>query len=201
MSASDSPGGAPQVPGGDEEKKNPDQQSSKDVVSHESFKKVLDEKKSLAARLAAFEAKEKEQLEKNGEFQKLYEEAKAKLAEVETQRKSERATFAYQTVASQFKAEAAKLGCKRLDALEKLVDLDELAAHVGSNYVVEDKALKSFVEKAQKDHDYLFAKEAPGFRDAPPANNPASAKSWQEEIKGAKTQAQLDSILRKHGLA
>lgn len=181
MGSSEVPGGEPQGSGGTDQDKNQDQKPKQDVVSHDTYKKVLDEKKAMQARLQAFEAKEKEELAKSGKFQELYEAEKAAREKLEKEAREERAVFAYTSVASQVKSEALKLGCMRPDALERLLDLDELSGKVGKNFVVDQDALKAFVEKAAKDHDYLFKKEAAGFRDAPPSKEKPEGKLTYED--------------------
>lgn len=201
MEDTTNPGGVSQVPGGNEEQKNPEQQPKADAVSHDTFKKVLDEKKSIQARLAQYESKEREQLAKAGEFETLWKAEKEEKERVLRESKEQKAVFAYSSVASQFQAEAAKLGCKRPDALEKLVDLNELAKSVGQNYKVDSKVLKEFAEKAAKDHDYLFVKEAAGFRDAPPtAGKPAQALTYEEwqKLPLKEKQERMGEVMKHH---
>jgi hypothetical protein len=202
MSTSTTSGGSNQeVPGGSPDPKTVTPEPKPNTVSHETFSKVLDEKKSLQERLKAYEAKEKETAEKNGEFERLYREEVAQREKIANDAREEKARFALSSVRSQLQAEAAKLGVSRFDVLEKLVDLNSLAKETDSNFQVKPEAMKSLLEKTQKENDFLFKKEAAGFRDAPAGGKPAADKSLQEELAGCKTQAQLDAVMKKRGLA
>lgn len=179
MDTSTSAGGANQeIPGGESTDPKATQELKPNTVSHESFSKVLSEKKKLQERLEAFENEKKSALEKSGEFEALYREAQAKLAEEQASAREKDAKFIYSAVRSQFLTEAQKAGATRLEALEKLVDLKSLASEVDSNFQVKPDAMKSLIERAQKENDFLFKKEAAGFRDAPASNGkPAPEKS------------------------
>lgn len=203
MSTSTGAGGANQdVPGGNPDPNKATQDPKPNTVSHETFSKVLDEKKSLQERLKAYEAKEKEQAEKNGEFERLYREAQAEREKAANDAREEKARFAYSSARSQLEAEAVKLGVTRFDVLEKLVDLNALAKETDSNFRVKPEAIKTLLEKAQKENDFLFKKEAAGFRDAAAAGGkPAGEKSLQEELKSVKTQAEFDALMKRRGLA
>jgi len=200
-----SPGGAPQGSGGAEESKgqeqNQDNKQESNKVAFETYKKALDEAKRAKERLSQFEKREKEELEKSGQFQKLYEELKAENEALKAQSKEERGFFAHHTVASQFRLEAAKAGCQRLDALEKLIDLDDLKASLDSSLRVDPQALKSKVDQAMKEFDFLFGKSAPSFRDAQPAGQPPEKPSLKAELAKVKTQKEFDEVMKKHGLA
>lgn len=184
-------GGAPQGSGGTDQEVDPqNQQTNKPegMVAYETFKKAVDEKKKLADRLAQLEAekaaREKEALEKQGEYQKLYESTKSELEKAKEERRKEKNFFVYKTIADQFKAAAASAGCTRLDALEKLVDLGELAGEVDDDLTVKPAALKALIEKSQKDFDFLFAKEAPSVKDKPPGGGkPAGDLTYEEWLK------------------
>lgn len=202
MKTSTIPGGdTPNESGGPEAQNQVTPEPKPNVVSHETYSKVLDEAKSAKARLAVFEAKEKEAKEKSGEFESLFREAQAKLEEEAEKRREETARFALSSVTSQLRAEASKRGVTRLDVLEKLVDIKALAKETDSNFQVKPEALNALLEKTQKENDFLFKKEAAGFRDAAPTGGkPVTPPSAAEELRKAKNQMEFDKIARKHGL-
>lgn len=181
--------GAPQGSSGADQGSNQDQQASKpDGVSYDTYRKVLDEAKKARERLSALEAESRERerktLEETGKFQELYAALKTEHDQLKERNRAERNAFAYKTLSDQFKAEAAKAGCQKLDVLEKLVDLQDLATEVDDSLNVRPEALRSLIEKSQKEYDFLFAKKAPSFRDAPPSSGaPEGSLTYEAWLK------------------
>ena len=182
--ANQSSGGATHTPGGTTE--NPDQTSTtktEDTVSYDTYRKTVDENKSLKGRLKSFEEKELKEREKSGQFETLYREANERLQALEQQNKQTIANFAYSSIESQFEAEAIKAGCQRIEALKKLVDLKELAPAVDEKFRVKPDALKSLIEKSQKEYDFLFSKPAPTVKDGGPASSSSSTLTYDAWLK------------------
>lgn len=186
-----SPGGAPQNPGGIPENKDPQHSEGDKTVSFESYQKLLKEKKSrdeelrsTRERLSTFEEKEKAALKEQGKWQEYAQELEGKLKDSETKLSKAARTFASVQVTSQFEAEALKAGCTRTDALLKLVDINSLVESVDENLRVDPGSLKVEIERCKKEYDFLFAKQAPGFRDTPPpGGKPEGAITYDEWLK------------------
>lgn len=186
-----SPGGAPQNPGGIPESKETQQAEGEKSVSFESYQKLLKEKKSrdeelrsMRDRLSSFEEKEKGALKEQGKWQEYAQELEGKLKDTETKLSKAARTFAYDKVSSQFEAEALKAGCARTDALLKLVDVNSLVESVDENLRIDKSLLKAEIERCKKEFDFLFAKQAPNFRDTPPpSGKPEGAITYEEWLK------------------
>lgn len=183
-------GGAPQGSGGTDETKE-NQDTKTDKVAYDTYRKAVDELKRSKERLAQFESQEKEKLEKDGKWEQLYQDLKAKLDEQTEKGRAKEAMFAYRTIASQFRAEAAKAGCQRVDALERLVDLKTLVPHLDESFNINQDALKSMIEKSQKEFDFLFGKPAPSFKDGTPQSKPQT-KSYDDM-----SVAELEAVFKK----
>jgi hypothetical protein len=164
-------------------------------------KKFRDRTKTAQAEhdkaLAELTALREERAKEQGQYKSMYDELKVKYESESQQRKKDRAAYAYQTVTSQFAAEAAKAGCTRVEDLIKLAAADGLISELQASeddFSVTQDSLKSALEKAQKQYSYLYARSTPGVRDGVPntkqsqaATKDLTGKSVDELIAMART--------------
>lgn len=149
----------------------------KNKQSQEQFDKLQSDLQALR------EEKAKEQ----GQYKQMYEELKGKYESETTDRKRDKAAFAFKTVTSQFAAEAAKAGCTKVDDLIKLATADGIISELEvseEDFSVTQESLKSALEKAQKQYSYLYGRSTPGVRDGVPNTKPtAGAKKDLSTMK------------------
>lgn len=121
--------------------------------------------------------KETKEVEEQGKWKDAYEKIKAELESTKTQAKQKESTFAFKTVSGQFAAEAAKAGCLNPTALTKLATAEGLLndLEISDEFEVSQESLKAAIEKAQKEHHYLFGKTTPAVRDGVPGGKTKSA--------------------------
>lgn len=166
---------ATQEPGGVQEiqEKPVAQETKKDSVAYETYRKVLGEKKKRDEQIAEMQAKleaiEQDKMAEQGKYQELADTWKTKAIEHETTLKQLQSNYAVKSVTDQIEREAMKAGCTNTEKLMRLVDIDALTDHVGEGFKVDGTALKEFVEKAKVDNDFLFSVKGPGIKDGVPA--------------------------------
>ena len=161
------------------------------------LKETAEEAKRYRQRLAETEKRAQEaeakKLQESGEYKTLYEKAEAKLAEERENTKKTIGNLALNQLKSAFKAEAVKAGCSRPDALEKILGIDRLSKAMTSDYEVDPVLVKSMIEDAQKENDFLFAKQAPSVRDS----NPGHQKPQAEKPVSEMNIKELEAYFRK----
>lgn len=141
---------------------------------------------ALQAQLEELQSKvskaEEDKLQEQGRFKDMYEQAKKQLEESNKKLKEKDSKYAYTVVTSRIASEAAQAGCKRTDDLIALMStkgwMNDL--EVDENFNVSADSVKSVLEKAQKEMDYLFGKPAPNLKDGVPASTIGKAKSLKE---------------------
>lgn len=183
--ANPSPGGTPPSSGGTNELENQNPKPN-ETVSYESYQKAVDEAKKAKARSAQLEqeaeSRKQEELKAQGKFKEIAESQATQIATLEKKLKEDNAKYAAKVVTSQIRAEAAKLGCVDPDALLKLMDMSEI--EVDGEFNIDPSKLKTVLEKEAKEKAYLFSKDAPTFRDAPPSSGkPAGKLAYEEWVK------------------
>ena len=153
-----------------------EEKKQKDLVAYDTYRKVLGEKKkrdeqlmSMAEKLKALEQKE---MEAKGEQQKLIEALRKDLAEKDTKLKQVHQNFAWNNLESQLKTFAAKEGCRKPEALVKLMDaVDFEGIEVDDGYQVNGEDLTRVVGKYKGEYPELFAKATPSVDDAVPSKS------------------------------
>ena len=192
------PSGQTDLAGSTEQKTQTDDRiaSSEDTVAYSTHKKLLAEKKNLQAKYEEIEKKfnsiHEEKLQNEGKKDELLEAYKQKINDYE----SKFSNFAFSTVANNVALEAKEMGCVDHDALIKLVDLSSL--NVGDNFAVDKDEVKTMLENVKKEKPYLFKKEAPKVHDGV-VKKAEAPMGYAEELAAAKTQVELEAVLRKHG--
>lgn len=147
----------------------------KDTVAYDTYRKVLGEKKKrdeqlqeMAERLKSLEQKE---MEAKGEQQKLIEALRRDLSEKDQKLKQVHQSFAWNNLESQLKTFAAKEGCRKPDALVKLMDaVDFEGIEVDDKYHVNGEDLTRVVGKYKSEYPELFKQGTPKVDDMTPSN-------------------------------
>jgi hypothetical protein len=117
-----------------------------------------------------------EKLTAEGKKDELIETLKEQLEAT----KRREAEVTWKAVSRQIGIEATKKGCKNVDTLLKVVDFKN-ASIDQENFSVASEDINMILEKAMKDHDYLFDKGVKGPKDAGPgARTEAAPKSLKE---------------------
>lgn len=185
------PSGSPSESGG-----------SKGEVAYESFKKVLDEKKKLAQRLAEFEAREQDlertKLEEQGKYKEALEKMQKDLHSEREVRKQERSKFGNSILSTELKNLAKGLGAKdeALDALVTLAynqGLSEIPA-IGEDFSVNKDALKTYLGDFQQKNPFLFSKQVTHPKDVLLSRSPVNG---EEKTLDDMSVAELEALAKQ----
>lgn len=172
----------------------------KDSVAYDTYRKVLGEKKKrdeqlnqMAEKLKTLEQKE---MEAKGEQQKLIEALRKELQEKDTKLKHVHQSFAWNNLESQLKTYAAKEGCRKPDALVKLMDaVDFEGIEVSDNYQVNGEDLTRVVSKYKGEYPELFSKPTPEIADASPNTKVKREKQDWRKLPLAEKKKMLAKML------
>jgi len=172
--ADQNPSGS-QVPAGGEE-------SGKSTVSHETFAKVLSEKKSMQAKLAEAEAyraqAEQEKLQAEGKWKELAETNKKLADDFKAKNLTIIKNMADKTIKSQFKSVSEKLGCIDPEMAYGACNFDDL--DVTEDFEFDPSKLEEKIQGLTKTKPYLFKKDFKLPNDLIPSNGPISGKSLSD---------------------
>lgn len=164
---------------GDQGEKN-----TKDTVQYDTYQRVLSEKKKrdqevkdLRTKLNEFETNS---LEAKGELQKLNDQLKKQVSELNMEKDRLSKSFAWNSVQSQIKAVAAQSGCVDMEALVKLGDWSTV--EVDQDFKVDESQVKMAIETSQKKYPYLFKKQVPGVKDKSPSNSDPSSHLSKKDL-------------------
>lgn len=178
----DPPQDPPQDPPKDDPKKPDDSDLRAELEKERLARKALEDK--IAAR-------EREEAEKKGEWEKLYKTEKEQWQAKETQ-------FKLSQAMNTFKAEAIKQGCQNPDDLAQLLQKDIRKLQVDpATFQVDASEVSGLISQAKESKSYLFNKPAPKTDDLPPGK--ASMESYTEAIRKCKTQKEFDEVRKKFG--
>ena len=132
-----------------------------DTVKHETYKKVLNEKKALQTKLAERDAiiaqAQQEKLEAEGKWQELAQANKKAADEFKEKNFNLVKNVADKTIKSQFKSLSEKLGCVNADTAYKVCNFDDL--EVTEDFEFDQAKLESKIQELTKQHPYLFKKD------------------------------------------
>lgn len=128
-----------------------------DLVSYESHRKLLGEKKrvesearELKERLALYE---QEKLELEGKKDEALTSWKKKAETYETELKQTKQKYAWNTVENQIKSHALEHGCTNTEVLMRLLDKDVLKGlEVDDNFQVDRKGITDLLEASKKQY-------------------------------------------------
>lgn len=174
------PSGTPKdAAGGGLETESKPQNKKPDSVSHESFTKLLNEKKASDQKLAEaqerLEAAEKEKLAESGRYKDLYEKEAKKVKEKEESHKELIKGFGRANLTNSLKAKLAEKGCVDSDFVIQGLDLKD--AKFISDYNVDPDYINEVVADLVEKKQYLFKKEVEKINDRTPGGNAGAVKS------------------------
>jgi hypothetical protein len=168
------PGGDTKVASGDEGKK--------DLVAHETYLKVLDEKKKFQAQAAENKAKldqyEQEKLESEGKLKEALEAMKVKNAELQNNNVSLVKGVVEANTKSQYQRVLDKLGCVDAEAAIALTKFDDL--EVVDGFKFEESKLEAKAQELVKAKGYLFKKDFKLPKDIQPNSASVPEKSFKD---------------------
>lgn len=179
----------------------------KQTVAYETHQKLLSEKKKLAEKhqateaqlnelLAAQEAAKNQELEKQSEYQKLWEASKQENEKL----KNERDAYQKNIMdAHKINAFSEKLPGKIANSkYYDFVPLDQIVVDPESGRV-DEASVQSVVDSFVKEHSGLLVKgKSPGLpNDAPDSTK--GPQGYLDELRKCNTQAEYDAVRRKYG--
>lgn len=133
----------------------------KDTVSHESWKKLLGEKKALQTKFADMQSKldeiEQAKLEAEGKVKELNEKLKKDLESSRQKNVEIVKTVSNKAVRSQFFREAEKLGCLDPEIAMKACSFDDL--EITDDFEFDNQKLVTKIQDLVKSKPYLFKKD------------------------------------------
>jgi hypothetical protein len=161
-----------------------------DMVSYESHRKLLGEKKARDAQLAEMQEKlkiyEQNQAEAEGRKDDVIKALREELSGVKTELTKTKTSYAYTTIEGQIKAAAAREGCVNPDKLVRLLGEDALKGiDVDDRFQVNKEDLQRIVAKAKEENSDigLFKSKTVNINDMPSSNNIAPSKGLHEMSK------------------
>ena len=176
-------------PSGSQDQASGDDQGTKQTVSHETYAKVLSEKKAFQAKLKEQEeilskiAQEK--LEAEGKFKESAEHNKKLAEQYKTQNLELVKNITNKTIKSQFKSAAEKLGCVDAEIAMKACSFDDL--EVTEDFEFDNQKLVGKIQELTKSKPYLFKKDFKMVQDITPSNSSIPTKSLtdlsEQELK------------------
>lgn len=175
----------------------------KDTVAYDTYRKVLGEKKKRDEQLAEMADRlkhiEQKEMEAKGEQQKLIEALRRDLSEKDQKLKEVHQSFAWNNLESQLKTFAAKEGCRKPDALVKLMDaVDFEGIEVSDSYQVNGEDLTRVVGKYKNEYPELFKMATPKVDDLTPSNKVTkNQKADWKKLPLAEQKKMLAKLLNK----
>jgi hypothetical protein len=171
-----------------------DGSANKDSVSHESFLKVVGEKKKVQERASSMEAElqtlREEKLKREGKTTELLTAKEQRIQELESRISKSEKAYAWKTLTGEIKREASKAGCTNPDKLIRLMDDEDLSSiNVGEDFSIDGDSLKRVIEKNKKDNSFLFSSSSKKIVNGNPgtgeivANETDLSKLSLDEIK------------------
>lgn len=183
-------GGAPENSGGvtqETEYQNPENQQSEssgsdgqytddqgNVVSYQSYLKLLNEKKKVADEKKRLEEErqrqENERLESEGKKDELIEKLKQQVQEKDQKFKEKVSTFVNSRLEDQVKAEASKMGCIDPDAVVRLADLSKISMDE-ETLQADTEHIRAVLDEMKNSRPYFFGKQSPNIDTSAPTTS------------------------------
>jgi len=183
-------------------------EENKESVSYDSFKKVLDQRKSDQEKLRSAQSKveefeirmrdiENDKLAAEGKKDELIERYKGQLGEKENEVNKLKSTFGLSVLNKAIEAEAQRKGCTDPSKLMKLIDPADLKGlEIKDDFSISGESLESLVDKAQKENSFLFKTNKVIIKDEMPSNEIRTVK----EDKPKTSDGLIAAYKRKHGI-
>lgn len=176
--------------------------SGSDSVKYDTYKKLLGEKKAADQRARDFEerlsAAESDKMRSEGNTEALLlkiQEENANLKKSLTQKEQ---AFAYATLGSQVKTEAARMGCQDPDSLVKLMDLKGIPVDP-ETFRADTDALRMMLESEKNTRPFYFGKPAPNVLDVKRQDVVFSNDPMGEHDISKMSRDQLAAYVTKYG--
>lgn len=122
-------------------------------IPYDKFKKVNDEKKALAEKVAEFERlqneAQKKKLEEEGKFKELLELKEKELADLNSNIEKEKATRKRDNLLNKINLKAQERGAIDFEDIKKFLDIDSLVDS-------DDEAINEKLNQLQEKKSYLF---------------------------------------------
>lgn len=154
----------------------------------------LAQKQELVKQLRKYEKSQKEAkeaaLKEQNEWKTLYEEANSKLTQYEQQLKDNSIQNAIDKLAT-------KSGAKSVQTLSKLIDKTRVV--VNEDGSVDDSSIESLIAELQKTDSILFELPSVQTPELKKANEDTSVLSYETELRKAKSQKELEAVMKKYG--
>lgn len=134
-------------------KKEGEEKKTVSSIPYDKFKKVNDEKKALAEKVAEFEKLQKEandkKLAEEGRYKELLEAKEKELADLNSNIEKERATRKKDNLLNKINLKAQERGAIDFEDIKKFLDIDELIDS-------DDEAINEKLNQLQEKKSYLF---------------------------------------------
>lgn len=141
-------------------------------------KNLSTQNKELQDKLAQIE---QEKLSAEGKKDELIESLKKKVSDLESNTKN----LGWNMVSSQIAVEAAKRGCVNTNTLMKVIDFQNASINTDDFSIAQDD-VKTILDNAMKDHEYLFKKNVTPPKDGGVGNSTPTVdlkKMTTEQLK------------------
>jgi hypothetical protein len=153
-------------------------QSAKDQVSYETYKKVLAEAKKAKAAKAEYEAElqklKQVELEQKGQDKQLIESLRKQLADKDMSERKMKEHYAFNSFKNSVAALGAKHGCVDNEILLKSVDINSI--EMNDDFTFNEADLEREIAQLASKKSYLFQKKVPKVADAKPVMPKAENK-------------------------
>jgi uncharacterized protein (DUF885 family) len=148
----------------------------------ELIKKLRKFEKENKARAEAESKAKEEALKEQDQYKELYEQLIGKM-------KEQKVESALDSVLGEMKAKSTKTVKALVDKSQIQFDGEE----------VNTKALKELVNGLKKEHSVLFEEDAPVAPSVKKAGESDPVGGFEKEIRAAKSQKEIESVMRKYG--
>lgn len=177
------------------------QQTQKDMVAYETYRKTLSLAKKREAELDAERAEKQKLLEEKmaaeGKKDELIESWKKRYQELEGKTKKVVGSFSYKTLAGAISEVASKEGC--VDSGDLIALGDVSAIEVDDDFNVNMEQVKEFVLSMKKQKPHLFSggKVAPKVGSAPAVGDIKTGESWKKLDPLKQAELAMNKLLKQ----
>lgn len=171
---------------------------TKDVVKYETYKKAVDEVKSIKGKLSEYEAREQERqreiLAEQGKFKEALESTLKKQRELEAALEAKDKAFAKKIFTKEVQEIALSLGARK-EALEDIVKVgDWSTVEIDEQFQINRDQLKAQIANLSKSKPFYFANNATAPRDVNTSASGQPGKKSVTEMTKDEIIAQLKSL-------
>ena len=134
-------------------------------------------------------------MQKSGNTDELIRKLQERNSKLEADLLAKDKQYAFATLGSQFKTEAARMGCQDPDSLLKIMDITDIPVDP-ETFTANGDAVKVRLSETKKTMPYFFGKEAPTVQDVD-QQNVVLNKPAADFTK--MTREELDAYIKEHG--